>query len=63
MPAAFANAIGADSNALLMQGVASAVSMITAPIIGIGFSSKRIVADLTQGAVKGYCHSLCKPLF
>jgi len=53
MPAAIANAIGAESEALLMQGVAGAVSITIPLIILIVFFQKQIVGGLTQGAVKG----------
>jgi ABC-type glycerol-3-phosphate transport system permease component len=53
MPAAIANAIGAESEALLMQGVAGAVSITIPLIILIAIFQKQIVSGLTQGAVKG----------
>jgi multiple sugar transport system permease protein len=53
MPAAIANAIGAESDALLMQGVAGAVSITIPLIILIAIFQKQIVSGLTQGAVKG----------
>lgn len=53
MPAAIANAISAESEALLMQGVAGAVSITIPLIILIIFFQKQIVGGLTQGAVKG----------
>ena len=53
MPAAIANAIGAESEALLMQGVAGAVSITIPLVILIVFFQKQIVGGLTQGAVKG----------
>lgn len=53
MPAAIANAIGAESETLLMQGVAGAVSITIPLIILIVFFQKQIVGGLTQGAVKG----------
>ncbi len=53
MPAAIANAISAESEALLMQGVAGAVSITLPLIILIVFFQKQIVGGLTQGAVKG----------
>ncbi len=53
MPAAIANAISAESEALLMQGVAGAVSITIPLIILIVFFQKQIVGGLTQGAVKG----------
>lgn len=53
MPAAIANAITAETEAFLMQGVAGAVS-ITIPLIVLVFIfQKQIVGGLTQGAVKG----------
>ena len=53
MPAAIANAIGAESEALLMQGIAGAVSITIPLIILVAFFQKQIVSGLTQGAVKG----------
>jgi ABC-type glycerol-3-phosphate transport system permease component len=53
MPAAIANAITAESEALLMQGVAGAVSITIPLIILIVVFQKQIVGGLTQGAVKG----------
>jgi ABC-type glycerol-3-phosphate transport system permease component len=53
MPAAIANAIAAESEALLMQGVAGAVSITIPLIVLIVFFQKQIVGGLTQGAVKG----------
>jgi ABC-type glycerol-3-phosphate transport system permease component len=53
MPVAIANAISAESEALLMQGVAGAVSITIPLIILIVFFQKQIVGGLTQGAVKG----------
>ena len=53
MPAAIANAISAESEALLMQGIAGAVSITIPLIILIVFFQKQIVGGLTQGAVKG----------
>lgn len=53
MPAAIANAIGAESEALLMQGVAGAVSITIPLIILVAIFQKQIVSGLTQGAVKG----------
>lgn len=53
MPAAIANAINAESEALLMQGVAGAVSITIPLIILIAVFQKQIVGGLTQGAVKG----------
>ena len=53
LPAAIASAINARSDALLMQGVAGAVS-ITIPLpILLAFFQRQIVSGLTQGAVKG----------
>ena len=53
MPAAIANAITAESEALLMQGVAGAVSITIPLIILVIIFQKQIVGGLTQGAVKG----------
>jgi ABC-type glycerol-3-phosphate transport system permease component len=53
MPAAIAGAISAESDALLMQGVAGAVSITIPLIILIAIFQKQIVSGLTQGAVKG----------
>jgi ABC-type glycerol-3-phosphate transport system permease component len=53
MPAAIANSISAESEALLMQGVAGAVSITVPLIILIVLFQKQIVGGLTQGAVKG----------
>ena len=53
MPAAIANAITAESEALLMQGVAGAVSITIPLIILVVIFQKQIVGGLTQGAVKG----------
>jgi ABC-type glycerol-3-phosphate transport system permease component len=53
MPAAIANAISSDSEALLMQGVAGAVSITLPLIVLIVLFQKQIVGGLTQGAVKG----------
>lgn len=53
MPAAIAGAIGAESDALLMQGVAGAVSITIPLIILVAIFQKQIVSGLTQGAVKG----------
>ncbi len=53
MPAAIANAIFAESEALLMQGVAGAVSITIPLIILVVVFQKQIVSGLTQGAVKG----------
>ena len=53
MPAAIANAIGAESEALLMQGVAGAVSITIPLIILVAVFQRQIVSGLTQGAVKG----------
>lgn len=53
MPAAIANAISAESEALLMQGVAGAVSITIPLIILVAVFQKQIVSGLTQGAVKG----------
>ena len=53
MPAAIANSITAESEALLMQGVAGAVSITIPLIILVVVFQKQIVGGLTQGAVKG----------
>ena len=53
MPAAIASAIGAESEALLMQGVAGAVSITIPLILLIAVFQKQLVSGLTQGAVKG----------
>lgn len=53
MPAAIAGAINAESDALLMQGVAGAVSITIPLILLVAVFQKQIVAGLTQGAVKG----------
>lgn len=53
MPAAIANAISAESEAFLMQGVAGAVSITIPLIILVMIFQKQIVSGLTQGAVKG----------
>jgi ABC-type glycerol-3-phosphate transport system permease component len=53
MPAAIAGAITAESDALLMQGVAGAVSITIPLIVLVVLFQKQIVSGLTQGAVKG----------
>lgn len=53
MPAAIANAINAESEALLMQGIAGAVSITLPLIVLVLIFQRHIVAGLTQGAVKG----------
>ena len=53
MPAAIAGAITAESDALLMQGVAGAVSITVPLIVLVALFQKQIVSGLTQGAVKG----------
>jgi ABC-type glycerol-3-phosphate transport system permease component len=53
MPAAIANAIGAESDAQLMQGVAGAVSITVPLVVLVLIFQKQIVSGLTQGAVKG----------
>ncbi len=53
MPAAIANAIGAESEALLMQGVAGAVSITLPLIVLVLIFQRQLVSGLTQGAVKG----------
>jgi ABC-type glycerol-3-phosphate transport system permease component len=53
MPAAIAGAITAESDALLMQGVAGAVSITIPLIVLVVLFQKQIVSGLTAGAVKG----------
>ena len=53
MPAAIANAIHAESDALLMQGVAGAVSISIPLIVLVAIFQRQIVSGLTQGAIKG----------
>jgi len=53
MPAAIANAITAETESFLMQGVAGAVSITIPLIILVIVFQKQIVGGLTQGAVKG----------
>ena len=53
MPGAIANAIAAESEAFLMQGVAGAVSITIPLIILVVIFQKQIVSGMTQGAVKG----------
>jgi ABC-type glycerol-3-phosphate transport system permease component len=53
MPAAIANAISAESEAFLMQGVSGAVSITIPLIILVIIFQRQIVSGLTQGAVKG----------
>ena len=53
MPAAIANAINAESEALLMQGVAGSVSIAIPLILLVALFQRQIVSGLTQGAVKG----------
>jgi ABC-type glycerol-3-phosphate transport system permease component len=53
MPAAIANAIHAESESFLMQGIAGAVSITIPLILLIAIFQKQIVSGLTQGAVKG----------
>ena len=53
MPAAIANAITAETEAFLMQGVAGSVSITIPLIILVVVFQKQIVGGLTQGAVKG----------
>ena len=53
MPAAIANAISAESEAQLMQGVAGAVSITLPLIVLVAIFQRQIVSGLTQGAVKG----------
>ena len=53
MPAAIANAIHAESEVLLMQGVAGSVSIAIPLILLVALFQRQIVSGLTQGAVKG----------
>jgi ABC-type glycerol-3-phosphate transport system permease component len=53
MPAAIANSINAESEALLMQGIAGAVSITLPLIVLVVVFQRQIVSGLTQGAVKG----------
>lgn len=53
MPAAIANSIHAESEVLLMQGVAGSVSIAIPLILLVAFFQRQIVSGLTQGAVKG----------
>ncbi len=53
MPAAIANAINAESEALLMQGLAGSVSIAIPLILLVAVFQRHIVSGLTQGAVKG----------
>jgi ABC-type glycerol-3-phosphate transport system permease component len=53
MPAALANAISAESETLLMQGVAGSVSIAIPLILLVAVFQRQIVSGLTQGAVKG----------
>ncbi len=53
MPGAIANAISAESETLLMQGVAGSVSIALPLIVLVAFFQRQLVAGLTQGAVKG----------
>ena len=53
MPAALANAIRAESETLLMQGVAGSVSIAIPLILLVAVFQRQIVSGLTQGAVKG----------
>ena len=53
MPAAIAGSIHAESEALLMQGIAGAVSITVPLIILVAIFQQQIVSGLTQGAVKG----------
>jgi ABC-type glycerol-3-phosphate transport system permease component len=52
MPVAIASAIQADSEALLMQGIAGSISITIPLIILIAIFQRHIVSGLTQGAVK-----------
>ena len=53
MPAAIANSIHAESEVLLMQGVAGSVSIAIPLILLVAVFQRQIVSGLTQGAVKG----------
>jgi ABC-type glycerol-3-phosphate transport system permease component len=53
MPAAIAASIHAESEALLMQGIAGAVSITLPLILLVAVFQRQIVGGLTQGAVKG----------
>jgi ABC-type glycerol-3-phosphate transport system permease component len=53
MPGALANAISAESETLLMQGVAGSVSIALPLILLVAVFQRQLVAGLTQGAVKG----------
>ena len=53
MPAAIANAIHAESETLLMQGIAGSVSIAIPLILLVALFQRQIVSGLTQGAVKG----------
>jgi ABC-type glycerol-3-phosphate transport system permease component len=53
MPAAISNSIHAESELLLMQGIAGAVSITIPLIILVVIFQRQIVSGLTQGAVKG----------
>jgi ABC-type glycerol-3-phosphate transport system permease component len=53
MPAALANAISAESETLLMQGVARSVSIALPLMLLVAVFQRQIVSGLTQGAVKG----------
>jgi len=53
MPVAIGNSINAESERLLMQGVAGAVSISLPLLLLIAFFQRQLVAGLTQGAVKG----------
>ncbi|MEY4014308.1 MAG: hypothetical protein RLZZ290_1172 [Pseudomonadota bacterium] len=52
MPVAIASVIQADSETLLMQGIAGSVSLTIPLLILVAIFQRRIVAGLTQGAVK-----------
>ncbi len=53
MPAAIANVIHAESETLLMQGIAGSVSIAVPLILLVALFQRQIVSGLTQGAVKG----------
>jgi multiple sugar transport system permease protein len=52
MPVAIASVIQADSESLLMQGIAGSMSLTIPLLLLIAVFQKRIVEGLTQGAVK-----------
>ncbi|MEY2776096.1 MAG: hypothetical protein RLY30_194 [Pseudomonadota bacterium] len=52
MPVAIATVIQADSESLLMQGIAGSVSLTIPLMILVAVFQRRLVAGLTQGAIK-----------